>query len=221
VIYLVFAEILDAGEGVRNYPAYILVAFVIFQYFLGIVTGCLTSLVDRASLLRKIRFPRLVVPLAVTLGSVFELLLTFAAVLIFLLISEVYPTWSWVQLVPLLAIVTVFGVGLGLLFSVLFVRFRDMKPMWDVAGQMLFYASPVLYVATMVPDDYRELYLTNPIASVLTQMRHAVVDDGAPTAAAAIGGTPRLLIPLGIVLVIFALGAWAFAREAPHVAENL
>jgi ABC-2 type transport system permease protein len=221
VIYVVFAEIIGAGEGVLHYPAYILVAFVIFQYFLGIVTGCLSSLVDRASLLRKIRFPRLVVPLAVTLGAVFELLLTFAAVLVFLLISDVYPSWSWLQLLPLLAIVTAFAVGLGLLFSVLFVRFRDMKPIWDVVGQMLFYASPVLYVATMVPDDYEELYLMNPIASVLTQMRHAVVDSGAPTAAAAIGGGSRLLIPLGIVLVVFAVGAWAFAREAPHVAENL
>jgi ABC-2 type transport system permease protein len=117
--------------------------------------------------------------------------------------------------------VTALAVGLGLLFSVLFVRFRDMQPIWDVAGQLIFYASPVLYVATTVPDKYRELYLMNPIASVLTQMRHAVIDGGAPTAAAAIGGAPRLLVPLGIVLVVSALGAWAFAREAPSVAENL
>ena len=50
-----------------------------------------------------------------------------------------------------------FATGLGLLLSVLFVRFRDMKPIWDVVGQMLFYASPVLYVATMVPEDYQQL----------------------------------------------------------------
>ena len=221
VIYVVFAEILDAGQGVPNYPAYILVALVMFQYFLGVVTGCLTSLVDRQSLLRKIRFPRLVVPLAVALGALFELCVTFVAVLVFLLILGVYPSWSWLQLIPLLAIVTMFAIGLGLLFSVLYVRFRDMKPIWDVVGQMLFYASPVLYVATMVPADYRELYLMNPMATVLTQMRHAVIDSGAPTAEAVIGGASRLLIPLGIVVVVFALGAWAFAREAPNVAENL
>jgi ABC-2 type transport system permease protein len=221
VIYAVFAGILNAGQGVRHYPAYILVALVIFQYFLGVVTGCLTSLVDRQSLLRKIRFPRLVVPLAVALGGLFELCLTFAAALVFLLISGVYPTWGWLELIPLLAIVTALAIGLGLLFSVLFVRFRDMKPIWDVAGQLIFYASPVLYVATMVPEEYRELYMMNPLASVLTQMRHAVVDSGAPTAATVIGGAPRLLIPLGIVLVVSALGAWAFAREAPSVAENL
>ena len=106
VIYVVFAEIVGLGEGVPNYPAYILVALVLFQYFLGVVTGCLSSLVDRANLLRKIRFPRLVIPLAVVLGGLFELGLTFVAVLGFLLISGVYPAWSWLQLIPLVAIVT-------------------------------------------------------------------------------------------------------------------
>jgi ABC-2 type transport system permease protein len=221
VIYVVFAEIVGVGEDVPNYPAYILVALVLFQYFLGVVTGCLSSLVDRSNLLRKIRFPRVVIPLAVVLGGLFELGLTLLAVLVFLLISGVYPEWSWLQMIPLVAILTVFAAGLGLLLSVLFVRFRDMKPIWDVVGQMLFYASPILYVATMVPDDYEQAYLLNPIASVLTQMRHAVIDGSAPTAAAAIGGAPRLLIPLGLVLVVAALGAWAFAREAPKAAENV
>jgi len=105
--------------------------------------------------------------------------------------------------------------------SVLFVRFRDMKPIWDVLGQMLFYASPILYVASMVPEDFRQLYMLNPIAVALTQMRHAVIDSGAPTAADEIGSGVLLLIPVGLVLVTFALGLWAFVREAPKVAENL
>ena len=109
-----------------------------------------------------------------------------------------------------------------MLLSVLFVRFRDMQPIWDVVGQMLFYASPVLYVATMVPEEYQRPYLANPIAAVLTQMRHAVVDPTAPTAAEAIGGAARLLIPLGDRRRRrSSLGVWAFIREAPRVAENL
>jgi ABC-2 type transport system permease protein len=136
-------------------------------------------------------------------------------------ISGVYPAWSWFELIPLIAILTLFATGLGLLLSVLFVRFRDIKPIWDVTGQMLFYASPVLYVASMVPEKYQHHYLVNPIAAILTQMRHAVVDPGARTAAVAIGGAPRLLIPAGVVVIVALLGAWAFSREAPKVAENL
>ncbi len=221
VIWFVFSEIVGAGNNVKNYPSYILMAFVLFQFFLGIVTTCLGSLVDRQTLLRKIRFPRLVIPLSVTLQSLFDLAMTLLAVFIFLAISGVYPTWNWLQLIPLIGILTVFGTGLGLLLSVLFVRFRDMRPIWDVAGQMLFYASPVLYVSTMVPEDYQHPYVANPIAAVLTQMRHAVVDPTARTAAEAIGGGVRLLIPAAIVAVVAVLGIWAFVREAPRVAENL
>ena len=189
VIWFVFSEIVHAGNGVKNYPAYILMSLALFQFFLGIVAASLTRLVDRQSLLRKIRFPRLVIPLSVTLESLFDLGDDDArGVRLPGHLLGVYPTWSWLELIPLVGILTVFATGLGLLLSVLFVRFRDIKPIWDVTGQMLFYASPVLYVATIVPGAYLGPYMCNPIASVLTQMRHAVVD---PTAATRGGGDRR------------------------------
>jgi ABC-2 type transport system permease protein len=221
VIWLVFSEIVHAGAGVKNYSAYILMSLVLFQFFLGVATTSLTSLVDRQNLLRKMPFPRLVIPLAVTLDGLFDLAMTMIAVFIFLAISGVYPTWSWLELIPLVAILTVFATGLGLLLSVLFVRFRDMKPIWDVVGQMLFYASPILYVATTVPSDYQRWFMLNPLATVLTQMRHAVVDPTAPSAADVIGGELRLLIPLALIFGVASVGIWAFVREAPKVAENL
>jgi ABC-2 type transport system permease protein len=73
----------------------------------------------------------------------------------------------------------------------------------------------------MVPADYQQAYLLNPIATVLTQLRHAVVDPGAPTATALIGGVGWLLVPLVVTVAVFALGAWVFGREAPRIAENL
>jgi ABC-2 type transport system permease protein len=221
VIWFVFAEIVHAGAGVKNYPAYILLSLTLFQYFGGIVAASLACLVDRQSLLRKIRFPRLVIPLAVTLQALFDLAMTLVAVFVFLAFLGVYPTWSWFELIPLVAILTVFATGLGLLLSVLFVRFRDIKPIWEVVGQMLFYASPILYVSTTVPEEYQRPYMANPIASVLTQVRHAIVDPTAASAAEAIGGGARLLIPAAVVLFVALLGIWAFVREAPKVAENL
>jgi ABC-2 type transport system permease protein len=221
VIWFVFAHIVHAGAGVKNYSSYILMSLVLFQFFLGVATTSLGSLVDRQNLLRKMPFPRLVIPFAVTLGGLFDLGMTMVAVFIFMAISGVYPTWTWLELIPLVAILTLFATGTGLLLSVLFVRFRDIRPIWDVFGQMLFYASPILYVATKVPEAYQRPYMANPIASALTQMRHAVVDPTAANAAVAIGGGERLLIPAAVVLVTVVLGAWAFAHEAPRVAENL
>ena len=69
----------------------------------------------------------------------------------------------------------------GCCSRVLFIRYRDVQPIWEVVTQMLFYASPVLYVATQVPDEFQRAYLANPIAAILTQVRHAVVDPTAPS----------------------------------------
>jgi ABC-2 type transport system permease protein len=96
-----------------------------------------------------------------------------------------------------------------------------MQPIWEVALQMLFYATPVIYVTATLPDSIEQEAMANPLAAVLTQMRHALIDPDAPTAAQAIGGEVRLLIPLAVVAGVFALGVWFFTREAPRIAENL
>ena len=221
VIYVVFTEIADLGAGIKNYGLYILFALVLFTFFSEVTGNCLNSLVTRESLLRKMRFPRIVVPLSVAMTSLLNLGMTLVAVFVFALAAGELPTWSWLELVPLIALLTMLSLGVGMLLSVLFIRYRDVQPIWEVLTQMLFYASPVLYVATMVPEEYQRPYLANPIAAILTEMRHAVVDPTAPSVATAIGDPVRLLIPLGVVLVLFALGLYSFNRTAPRIAEEL
>jgi ABC-2 type transport system permease protein len=221
VIYFVFTQIIGLDEDVRNYGVYILFALVLFQFF-GEATGnSVSALVTRENLLRKMRFPRLVIPLAVVLTALFNLGMTLTAVFIFAIAAGVYPTWGWLELPVLVAILTVFATGVGLLLSALFVRYRDVQPIWDVVSQMLFYASPILYVSSMVPESYQQAYLANPLAALLAEMRHAVVDPGARHAWEAIGGAERLLLPGGIIVGVFILGLWVFKREAPRIAENL
>jgi ABC-2 type transport system permease protein len=221
VVYFVFTEIVGLDKDVKNYGVYILFGLVMFQFFAEATGGCVSSLVVRENLLRKMRFPRLVIPLAVVLTALFNLGMTLIAAFGFALATGVMPAWGWLELPVLVVILAFFATGVGLLLSALFVRYRDVQPIWEVATQMLFYASPILYVSTMVPEDYQRPYHANPIASVLAEMRHAVVDSGAPHAWEAIGGAGRLLIPAGIVLGVFCLGLWVFNREAPRIAENL
>jgi ABC-2 type transport system permease protein len=221
VIYFVFTEIVGLDKNVPNYGVYILFALVLFQFWAEAVGNCVNSLVVRESMLRKMRFPRLVIPCAVVLTALFNLVMTLVAVFIFAIASGVYPMWTWLELPLIVAILGAFAIGLGLLLSSLFVRYRDVQPIWDVVSQMLFYASPVLYVATMVPETYQRAYLANPLASLLTEMRAAVVDPGARHVWDAIGSAERLLIPAAIIVVAIVLGWIVFRREAPRIAENL
>jgi ABC-2 type transport system permease protein len=221
VIYIVFTEIAKIGNEVKDYGICILFSMVLFQFFAEATNGSVTAVVRRENLLRKMRFPRLAIPLSTVLTALMNLGATLIAVIVFAAATGVYPSWRWLELPLLIAVLAVVAVGTGLLLSVLFVRYRDVQPIWEVATQILFYASPILYVATMVPVDYQRVYLLNPIAAVLTQVRHAIVDPTAPTASALIGGAGWLLVPLAIAALVLALGIWVFAREAPRLAENL
>jgi ABC-2 type transport system permease protein len=221
VLYVVFTEVVRFGGQVKHYPVYLLTAIVLFTFFSETTGRGVTSLVERENLLRKVRFPRLVIPLAVALHSLFNLGLNLIVVFVFVFASGIEPRASWLELVPLVALLVVFTTGVTMLLSALYVRYRDMQPIWEVALQILFYASPVIYVTSTFPDRIEKEAMANPITAVLTQMRHALIDPTAPTAADAIGGAALLLIPLAVVVVSFALGTWVFMREAPRIAEDL
>ena len=221
VIYVVFTEIADVGSDVQNYGVYVLFGLVLFNFFAETTGLCVTCLVNRENLLRKMRFPRVVIPLSVALTAFLNLGMTLVAVFGFTLANGIWPQWSWLELIPILVLLTMLATGVGMLLSVLYIRYRDVQPIWEVVSQILFYASPVLYVATMVPDEYQRAYLANPIASILTQVRHAIVDPTAPSLATAIGDPVRILIPVGIVVGLLALGLASFNRMAPSIAEEL
>jgi len=226
VLYTFFTVVLNLGEGVPHYPVYLLSSIVLWTFFTETTNGCVQCLLTREGLLRKMRFPRLVIPLSVALTAVFNLAANFVAVLAFAFASGVEVRWTWLELLPLMLLLAALAVGIGMLLSALYVRFRDIQPIWEVVVQALFYGSPIIYVAAQYAEKGGErvqhLAVTlNPIAALLTQNGHAFVDSRFPTAASAAGGSARLLIPLAIVSGTFALGLWFFNREAPRIAEHL
>jgi ABC-2 type transport system permease protein len=226
VLYTFFTVVLNLGNGVPHYPVYLLSSIVLWTFFTETTGGCVQCLLSREGLLRKMRFPRLVIPLSVALTALFNLGTNFVAVLAFALASGVTPRWTWLELLPLMVLLAALAVGVGMLLSALYVRFRDIQPIWEVAVQALFYGSPIIYVAAQYAEKGGERVMhaavtLNPIATLLTQSGHAFVDSRYPTAAAAAGGTARLLIPLAIIAAMFTLGLWFFNREAPRIAEHL
>ena len=136
--------------------------------------------------------------------------------------SGVTAKLTWLEFPFCIAALATLAMGFGMLLSALYVRFRDMKPIWDVMLQVIFYGSPVLYAIESIPTNAAHLIMrVNPLAPILQQVRHAVIDQSAPNAATAAGGAVWLLIPGGIIVGIALLGFWVFNREAPRIAEDL
>jgi len=221
VLYVVFTQVLRFGDEIDHYPVYLLTSIILWTFFVDTTNGCVQCLVAREGLLRKMRFPRLVIPLSVALTALFNLGTNLIAVLVFALASGVEVRWTWLEMIPIVALLAVFAIGIGMLLSVLYVRFRDIQPIWEVFSQILFYGSPILYVSSMYEDFEQAAVMTNPIAALLTQMRRAFIDPNAPGLISATGGGLRVLVPFIIIAAVFALGLWVFSREAPRIAENL
>jgi ABC-2 type transport system permease protein len=221
VVYVVFTEIFHAGKGIPHYPVYLLASIILWTFFIETTTSSVQCLLAREGLLRKMRFPRLVIPLAVGLTALFNLCTNSLAVLVFAIAEGISPRLSWLEVPLLVALMATLAVGIGMLLSALYIRFRDVQPIWEVISQILFYGSPIIYTAAKYPASFVEFAMCNPIAAILTQMGHAFVDPSMHSAAFYIGGVAHLLIPLGIIVFMFVLGLWFFNREAPRIAERL
>ncbi len=223
VLYVVFTQFVRIGAEVDYYPAILLTGVMLYTFFADATSGSVTSVLDRENLVRKIEFPRLVVPVSVILLAYFNLVLNLLAVLVFVLATGVTPRLEWLALPLLLLPLGAFAGGLAMLLSALYIRFRDLKPIWEVVVQIAFYASPILYVIDILPTQTLQhlVIWLNPLATILVQARHSLIDESAPNVWDAAGGAQYLLIPGAIVLAVLALGFWVFNREAPRIAEEL
>ena len=174
---------------------------MLFTFFGEATGGAVRSVVDRENLVRKIQFPRLVIPISVVLLAMFNLGLNLIVVMIFALIEGVRPMLSWLELPLILLMLIVFATGVAMLLSALFVRFRDIQPIWEV-----FSPGPVLRLTSDPPaEKVREssstlrtplasidhqilyhIYTLNPLVAIFQQFRHAMINHATLSAGQAL-----------------------------------
>lgn len=225
VLYVVFSVIIEIDAGVPHYPALLLVAMVLYFFFVEATTRALTSVVDSENLIRKVHFPLMTIPVSALLIAIFGLALNLVVLVFFVLLNGVEPRLSWLEVPLILVPLIVLALGTSAGLAALYVRARDVSPIWDVTTQALFYLTPIIYpiqlVFTKAGESAAHLLMVNPLAAIVQQARHAVVGPSQPSAAEAIGGEAMLLLPIGITLAIGVGGCWLFIRWAGATVEDL
>ena len=231
VLYVFFVEIfhVDKAKGAAShfYGAQLLGSIVLFTCFGEATSSAVRSVVDRENLVRKIQFPRLAIPISVVLLALFNLALNLVVVMIFAMVAGVRPMLSWLELPLIILMLTVLTTGVAMLLSALYVRFRDISPIWEVLSQILFYSSPVIIPAEVVREKLGQgsflyhLYTLNPLVAIFQQFRHAMINHATLSAGQIMGSWAALLEPVALVAMIIVVGFWVFNREAPHIAEDL
>lgn len=222
VLLLVFTQVFRFGDDVKNYPAMLLFNIMLFTFFADATGNAVTSVVRSENVVRKMQFPRLVIPLAVVITNALQLGLSLIVVFIFLLAYGVDPVWTWILTPVLIGAIVLITTAVSMLLSVLFVRVRDVSIIWTVLSTMLFYATPVLYPIDIPESPFREIVMCNPLSPIFEQAREWIIDPTAPGAVEAADGNQLLvIIPALLFVIICGLSVWAFNRGAPRIAEEI
>ncbi len=224
VIFLVLRGVLRFGASIPNYGQMLVVSLILFTYFQESTSRGVKCVAAKEGMVRKMRFPRIIIPLSVSISAMMTLVLNYAAVFPLMVIFGLRPDWEWLLfpllLIPLAALTT----GMTMILAVLFIRFKDTAQVWGLIGRILFYASPVLFpieTYEKLPYWVQCIICANPLSPILEQARIWVIDPTAPNGVDQVGWLFGLIIPVVLIVVISIYGYVLFKREAPKVAEAL
>ena len=220
IMYLVFSVLLKAGVGTYNFPVQLLVAIVLWTFFVEATTTAMNAIAGAGGLIRKAYFPRWILVIASTASAS----LTFAINTVLVIVVTFalgHLDLSWRSLLAPLYYVelSMLVLGLSLLLSALFVFFRDLGHIWEILSLVLFYGSAIVFPFNRIPVHLRDIAGLNPVAQIVEDMRHSLVDTRIPSMESLIG--PLVIVPILITVAVFVVGFAVFTWLTPRFAENL
>jgi lipopolysaccharide transport system permease protein len=179
VYTLVFSKMMRGKlpqiDSTYGYSIYLCVGLLTWGYFADIMGRGLNVFLDNANLIKKIRFPHLSLPVIALLNATVNFSFVFGLFLLFLLVSGSFPGWPVLAALPILAIVVVFAIGLGIIFGVINVFFRDVGPAVAILLQFWFWLTPIVYPVNILPDQVHWWLQLNPLFSVVVAMQTVFV----------------------------------------------
>lgn len=219
ILYFVFTSVFRVGDSIPNYPVYLLFGIVIWSFFTEATTRSLSVMVDRGDLIRKISLPRHLLVVAINLSALINFLLNMVIVSGFIYFSDVEISLSLLLGVFVLLELIIFTLFVSLFLAAVYVKVRDISYIWEVFLQGAFYATPILYPLSLIPEKYTQVVFLNPMAQIIQDARWAVLGGNAQTAwgVSSWAGWGGLLILASIVL----LGWRVFNRNQKTFAEDI
>ena len=212
VMYFALGRVLKID--IPHHAVFLLASLFPWFWFSGSLGTATNSFVANNGLVKKVQFPRAIVPISVVLGSSFEFIAALPVLMIFVFASGIEPTWAWLVGIPLLFVVQfALLAGLGTLFATVNVFFRDLAPSLDAILTLLFYISPIIYPLSKVPENIRPFMKLNPMVSLLDGWRSVFVDGEFP----GLDIWPAVLF----AVVSVAVGGWVLNAIGKNMADAL
>lgn len=188
---------------IERFPLFLLSGLLPWMFLAGGLVQATGSVADNGVLVRKVAFPRMVLPLGAVLSQFVQFLLMYVVVIPAALLLGSGLHVSIVGLLPVMLLQFVFTLGLGLLTSTAYVYFRDTRHLLDVALQIWFWGTPVVYSLALVPGPLARLLAFNPMTLFVTSYQHLVLDATGPTPGASLGMVASAGVAVLVGLAVF------------------
>lgn len=212
VFTLFFGKLARMPSDGVPYPIFNFTAMVAWVYFANAVSGSGNSLIGNASLISKVYFPRLIIPLTPIIAGLLDFSIAFAVLIGMMLYFNIYPTLM-IFSIPLLVVLMVFTAGgTGMVLASLNAKYRDIKFTMPFLVQLWMFVSPVVYPASMVPERYRLIYALNPMTGVIEGFRSALLGTIAFPA-------QIILVSMAVSVLLFAVGIFYFRQTERYFAD--
>lgn len=229
VMYLVFVQFLKVDDkAIPNYPVVLLLGISVWSFVGEATSGSIGAVIENSGLIRKINMPKYLIVLQKLVSAAINLGINLVIVIVFAFIVGIHFTFNvfFVPFILLELFILVFAISLFL--STLFVRFRDIGPIWEVFLQILFYATPIIWpfsyilVHSSIPGWVTKLILINPFAQIIQDIRFNLL---APipqlqTVWNQIHQWYIAIIPILIVIILFVVAALYFRKRSKTFAEE-
>lgn len=213
VLYtIIFGTVARLPSDGLPYPLFSYAALLPWTFFSGAVNGAANSLLSYQSLITKVYFPRLVVPVVGVLSGLVDFAISFIILLGMMVFYGYSPTWTILTIPLYLLLAAATALAVGLWAASWIVHYRDVSNILGYVMSGWLYATPVVYAISMVPEGWRTLYRLNPMTNVVDGFRWALLGAGQP---------PDLMFPLSALLVLPVLisGAYYFRRTERTIVD--
>lgn len=176
VLLLVFGRFFKGVvTPVPHFPLYLLIGIVLYSFFVEAVGATLSSLLARADLLRRLAFPRIIVPVSAMLTASITFGVNAIVIAVFIVATRLSPSFDWLLVVPLVLELLAFTLGFGLILASVYARLRDVLTVWELLAQLLIFAMPVMYPLSILPDWARTVALASPLVQVMQDLRNILI----------------------------------------------
>jgi len=216
ILNFVFSSIFNPrNTGTEHYSLQLLLGLMLFFFFSEGTSAGLNSLMSKAELVTKIYVPRWTIIVASTLNSLLVFTMNLIIIAVFFVWYHFIPELSAILMFLLFIVITyVVILAFSLLTAPLFLKFRDLAQIWEVGTSALFYASPIIYPLTILPEKFHQLVLLNPIAFIIHFTKMALTTNHY----ASVG---QMSIFICSVIIFFLIGIATYKKLEKSIAENI